>query len=73
MQQRPLTAREWAHSAWSEGIANNTVAGECVTVPLSALQALLDKCGAAEGLRLALENRIKVTIDASGEAVHAEE
>jgi hypothetical protein len=55
----PPTAREWAYAAWNEG------GGEALTVPLAALQRLLDELAHLRALAFAVENRLKVTVEST--------
>jgi hypothetical protein len=59
----PCTASEWAFNAWGQ------TAGMGLTVPTDALQVLIDAYVANRGAAALLEQRVKVTLDTSGETV----
>jgi hypothetical protein len=59
----PCTASEWAHNAWGQN------AGYGLTVPADALQVLIDAYLANRGASALMDQRVKVTLDASGETV----
>jgi hypothetical protein len=62
LPKRPVGAYEWAHAAWKQS------AGLAITVPFDALQRLLDAYVEAATLRAALERRVKVTVETTGES-----
>ena len=57
-----IAASDWAHHAWGHN------AGMGLTVPSDALQALLDAYVEAATLRAAFEQRLRVTVETTGES-----
>lgn len=60
---RPMTASEWAYASWGHN------QGFALTVPAASLQMLLDRIVELEGVRLAMEQNLKVTVETQGRPV----